>query len=84
MSPRFCDSQHAEERGSLGLATVQEQARHIIARVPLINVLRQVLDDVMADRRRQRTYGAITLRDWAPSIDHSEFYTHQQAQHTTA
>jgi hypothetical protein len=52
--------------------------------VPLINVPRQVLDDVMADRRRQRTYGAITLRDWAPAIDHSDFYTHQQAQYTTA
>ena len=47
-------------RRSVGLATVQEQARHIIARVPLINVPRQVLDDVLADRRRQRTYSAIT------------------------
>jgi hypothetical protein len=71
-------------RRSVGLATVQEQARHLIARVPLINVPRNVLDDVMADRRRQRTYGAITLRDWAPAIDHSDFYTHQQAQYVTA
>ena len=56
----------------MGLAAMQEMARHIIARVPLINVPRQVLEDVMADRRRQRTYGATTLReqrDWAPAID---------------
>ena len=71
-------------RRSVGLATVQEQARHLIARVPLINVSRNVLEDVMADRRRQRTYGAFTLRDWAPAIDHSDFYTHQQAQYMTA
>ena len=50
-------------RRSVGLATVQEQARHLIARVPLINVSRNVLEDVMADRRRQRTYGATTQRD---------------------
>jgi hypothetical protein len=63
-------------------------ARHTIARVPLINVPRQLLDDVMADRRRQRTYGLMgygaTLRDWAPAIDHLDFYTHKQAQYMTA
>ena len=68
----------------MGLAAVQEMARHTIARVPLINVPRQALEDVMADRRRQRTYGATTLRDWAPAIDHLDFYTHQQAQYMMA
>ena len=62
-------------RRSEGLATVQEQDMHLIAKVPLINVPRQLLDDVMADRRRQRTYGAITLRDRARAMDHSEFDT---------
>jgi hypothetical protein len=71
-------------RRRVGLVTVQEQAMHLIARLPLINVPRHVLDDVTADRRRQQTYGAFTLRDWAPAIDHSDFYHHQQAQYVTA
>jgi hypothetical protein len=57
---------------------------HLIARLPLINVPRHVLDDVTADRRRQQTYGTFTLRDWAPAIDHSDFYGYQQAQYVTA
>ena len=67
-------------RRRVGLATWQEQVNHLIARLPLINVPRQVLDDVNGERRLR----AITLRDWAPAIDHTDFYSHQQAQYRTA
>ena len=67
-------------RRRMGLAAWQEQVNHLIARLPLINVPRQVLDDVNGERRLR----AITLRDWAPAIDHTDFYSHQQAQYRTA
>lgn len=72
-------------RRRMGLAAVQEMARHTIARMPLINVPRQAVEDTMACRRRQWNGRSTTiLRNWAPAPDHMEFYNYQQAQTTMA
>ena len=40
-------------RRRVGLTAVKEMAQHTIARMPLINVPRQAVEDAMANRRRQ-------------------------------
>ena len=72
-------------RRRVGVTAVKEMARHTIARMPLINVPRQAVEDVMANRSRQwNGQGATTPNIWSRTSNHVDFYCYQQAPIVTA
>ena len=65
----------------MGVAIVQKMARHIIARMPLINVPRQTLEDEMAHRRRldgSRTTAQLIIVRRRQRPRHFDVYAYQQ------
>ena len=67
------------------MTAVKEMAQHTIARMPLINVPRQAVEDAMANRRRQwNGQGATTPNNWSRTSNHVDFYCYQQAPIMTA
>ena len=72
-------------RRRVGVTAVKEMAQHTIARMPLINVPRQAVEDAMANRRRQwNGQGATTPNIWSRTSNHVDFYCYQQAPIVTA
>ncbi len=59
-------------RRRIGMAAVHAMARHRIARIPYIGVPRRVVEG-----RRRRSAAAARARDWAPAVEHYDFFAFQ-------